>query len=104
MVNPIKMSQVNKIATFIKANNNKYDKLVVFGKCLTSEVKEDDILELGVNVVDFNVEDYDFLYDLYLTVDDITDGKFDIVIINDPYVLHSVINEINKGDIIYEKG
>ena len=103
MINKTKQSQVDSLKQYIESNS-KYNKLVIFGKCITEDAKDTDFLDIAVQTVnDADANDNDELLDLYCAVDDITDGRFNLTIINCEYNSINIMNEINKGEIIYEQ-
>lgn len=103
MVNPIKQSQVDAIKNYIASNPDRYNKLVIFGKSITEECKNEDFLDVAVQMTSQKeANDDNALLDLFCKVDDITDGKFDLVIINCQNNSSNVMNLVNKGEVIYE--
>lgn len=102
MVNPIKQSQVDAIKKYVEENSDRYNKIVIFGKSITDEVKADDFLEVAIQMTNQKEADDDnALLDLFCKVDDITEGKFDLVIINCQNNSSNIMNLVNKGDVIY---
>lgn len=102
MVNPIKQSQVDAIKKYVEENPDRYNKLVIFGKSITDEVKADDFLEVAIQMTNQKEADDDnALLDLFCKIDDITEGKFDLVIINCQNNSSNIMNLVNKGDVIY---
>ena len=102
MVNPIKQSQVDAIKKYVEENPDRYNKLVIFGKSITDEVKADDFLEVAIQMTNQEEADDDnALLDLFCKIDDITEGKFDLVIINCQNNSSNIMNLVNKGDVIY---
>ncbi len=102
MVNPIKQPQVDAIKDYIEKHPDRYNKLIVFGKSITEETTADDYLEIAVQMTNpKDADDDNALLDLFCKVDDITDGKFDLVIINCQHNSSNIMNIVNKGDIIY---
>ena len=102
MVNPIKQSQVDAIKKYVEENPDRYNKMVVFGKSITEECKESDYLEVAIQMTNQKEADNDnALLDLFCKVDDITDGKFDLVILNCNNNSSNIMDLVSKGDIIY---
>lgn len=103
MINPIKVSQVNELKDYIKENSDKYNKLVIFGKSITNECTDDDFLEIAVQTTNPKDADNDeALLNLFCKIDDITDGKFDLIIINSKYNTSNILELVNKGEVVYE--
>lgn len=102
MVNPIKQSQVEAIKKYVEDNPDRYNKMIVFGKSITEECKESDYLEVAIQMTNQKEADDDnALLDLFCKVDDITDGKFDLVILNCNNNSSNIMDLVSKGDIIY---
>ena len=102
MIIASKQKQVEKIKKYIENNSNLYNKLVIFGKCITDEGKDTDYLDVAVQTVDQSMaDDNDALLDLFCAIDDITEGLFDLTIINCQNNSSNTIKEINKGEVIY---
>lgn len=102
MVNPIKQAQVDAIKKYVVENPDRYNKMIVFGKSITEECKESDYLEVAIQMTNQKEADDDnALLDLFCKVDDITDGKFDLVILNCNNNSSNIMNLVSKGDIIY---
>ncbi len=102
MVNPIKQSQVDAIKKYVEENPDRYNKMIVFGKSITEECKESDYLEVAIQMTNQKEADDDnALLDLFCKVDDITDGKFDLVILNSNNNSSNIMDLVSKGDIIY---
>lgn len=102
MVNPIKQSQVDAIKKYVEDNPDRYNKMIVFGKSITEECKESDYLEVAIQMTNQKEADDDnALLDLFCKVDDITDGKFDLVILNCNNNSSNIMDLVSKGDIIY---
>lgn len=102
MVNPIKQSQVDAIKKYVEENPDRYNKMIIFGKSVTEECKESDYLEVAIQMTNQkDADDDNALLDLFCKVDDITDGKFDLVILNSNNNSSNIMNLVSKGDIIY---
>ena len=102
MVNPIKQSQVDAIKKYVEDNPDRYNKMIVFGKSITEECKESDYLEVAIQMTNQKeANDDNALLDLFCKVDDITDGKFDLVILNCNNNSSNIMDLVSKGDIIY---
>lgn len=102
MVNPIKQAQVDAIKKYVVENPDRYNKMIVFGKSITEECKESDYLEVAIQMTNqTEANDDNALLDLFCKVDDITDGKFDLVILNCNNNSSNIMNLVSKGDIIY---
>lgn len=102
MVNPIKQSQVDAIKKYVEDNPDRYNKMIVFGKSITEECKESDYLEVAIQMTNQNdANDDNALLDLFCKVDDITNGKFDLVIINCQNNSSNVMDLISKGEVVY---
>ena len=102
MVNPIKQSQVDAIKKYVEENPDRYNKMIIFGKSITEECKESDYLEVAIQMTNQKEADDDnALLDLFCKVDDITDGKFDLVILNSNNNSSNIMDLVSKGDIIY---
>lgn len=102
MVNPVKQSQVDAIKKYVADNPDRYNKMIVFGKSITEECKESDYLEVAIQMTNQKEADDDnALLDLFCKVDDITDGKFDLVILNSSNNSSNIMDLVSKGDIIY---
>lgn len=97
-----KQKQVEKIKKYIESNSNLYNKLVIFGKCITAEGKDTDYLDIAVQTVDKAMaDDNDALLELFCTIDDITEGLFDLTIINCQNNSSNTLKEISKGEVVY---
>lgn len=102
MINASKRKQVEDIKKYLESNSDKYCKLVIFGKSITEESKESDFLELAVEMTNQkDANDDNALLDLFCKVDDITNGKFDLVIINCQNNSSNVMDLISKGEVVY---
>lgn len=97
-----KQEQVKKICDYIMENDTIYDKLVIFGECL-EEVTDDVFLDVAVKTVkDEDATSEDILFDLVSTIDDITEGRFNLIVINDPDVTTNILHNIEKGVVVYD--
>lgn len=101
-----KQKQVDKIRDYIMEHRQIYDKLVIFGEAtyedLPKELEEDVFLDVAVRTVrEEDATNDDIHFELACEIDDITDGKFNLIIMNDPNVATSVLHEIENGEIIY---
>src|SRR5574344_1944314 len=101
MIIKSKLEQVEQIKKYIESNNNLYNKLVIYGVCTTPEGTDKDYLGVAVQTIDNSLADNDDgLLDLFCAVDDITEGKFDLVIINSRNT-RNIANNIKKGELLY---
>ena len=93
-------SKLDKIAKYAKNNSDWIRKLIVFGDVLVDN-NEDDIIELAV---DFNDDfDIDECFDNLITIiDNISEGMFELLIINGDNLTSNALKEIEEGVVIYE--
>lgn len=104
MIIKSKLLQVDKIKKYIESHNDLYDKLVIYGSCTTSEGTDKDYLGVAIQTIHKAMADNDdALLDLFCAIDDITEGKFDLTIINSNYLSSNIKNTIEKGELVYEK-
>lgn len=104
MIIKSKLSQVEQIKKYIESNNNLYNKLVIYGVCTTPDGTDKNYLGVAVQTIDNSLADNDDgLLDLFCNVDEITEGKFDLSIINSKYIASNLKNIIEKGELVYEK-
>jgi len=101
MIIASKQDQVNKIKQYIESNATLYSKCIIFGKCTRKEGTSNDYLGVAVYTInDAMADDDEALFDLFCTVDDITEGKFDLSILNS-INSRNLQAEIEKGEVIY---
>lgn len=102
MINKFKKHQVEEIRQYIEDNADLYNKLIIFGKSIDPNSTIDDDLEVAVSMANpEDAEDDEAQMDLFCTIDEITNGKFDLVIINSSENSNNIIGLVNKGEIIY---
>lgn len=100
-MNPFLRQKVNKIAKYAKSNYEWINKLIVFGEVLDDD-SEMDVIEFAVEFNDAFDTDECF-DDLVTVIDDISEGMFDLLLMNGDNLTPSVLSEIEKGEIIYER-
>lgn len=103
MIIKSKKSQIEAIKNYFNSHSDMYKACIAFGECTRSDANSDCYIDLAISVI--NPNDYDnstALYDLYKDLDDITNGAFSVVIIEDPYLSENTKKEIREGEIIYE--
>lgn len=101
MIIASKLSQVEEIKKYLESHSDMYNKCIIFGKCTTNNGNSDDYLEIAIQTTDDNIADDDeALFDLFCTVDDITEGLFDLNIINSKNS-RNITSELEKGVLIY---
>ena len=102
MIIASKQSQVSEIKKYIEENSDKYEKLYVFGVCTKAEATSEDYLDLAVKTIDDDLADDDeALLDLFTAISHITEGKFNIFMLNGLNAID--IPYEHEGELIYEK-
>lgn len=93
-------AKLNKIIKYAQTNSSWINKIIVFGEVLTSDT-DDEVIELAA---EFNeAYDIDECFDRLITViDDITEGMFELIIMNGDNLTSNTVSEIAEGEIIYE--
>lgn len=109
MIHPKKQEQIDKIREYIVKHSMLYDKLVIFGDAacggLSEEGIDDIFLDVAVKTIrEEDATDSDVLFDLYAAIDDATEGRFHLIIMNDPDVTTNVRSSIDKGVVVYDGG
>lgn len=96
----IREKQIKKLVDYVSKNDDIF-KLVIFGNCITDTDDDDTYLEVAIEVSEENIYNDEMLYDFMNAISDITDGKFEYVVMNDPNLNSNTINLINNGVIAY---
>lgn len=96
----IREKQIKKLVDYVSKNDDIF-KLVIFGNCITDKDDDDTYLEVAIEVSEENIYNDEMLYNFMNTISDITDGKFEYVVMNDPNLNSNTINLINNGVIAY---
>lgn len=101
MIIASKISQVEEIKKYVESNSTMYNKCIIFGKCTTNEGTSEDYLGVAIQTVDDEIADNDeALFELFCTIDDVTEGLFDLTILNSKNS-RNIRSEIEKGVLIY---
>ena len=90
--------KLNKIVDYAKESND-INLLIVFGEALISN-NSNTIIRIAA---EFN-EDYDVeesFGNMLVAIDDITEGNFELLIMNGDNLTDETIDEIEEGEIIY---
>lgn len=99
--------EIAAIKDYISEHSDKYNKLVVIGESICNDLphilEEYVCLDLAVGTVrDEDATDDEGLIELFMTVAEITNGQFSLIMINHPLLSDATIKEIEKGEIIYD--
>lgn len=102
-----RQKQVNKIREYIMKNSRVFDKLVIFGEATDDdypeEAEKDVYLDVAVKTVrDEDATDDDILFELISEIDEVTGGRFHLIIMNDTNVTSNVLHNIEKGVVVYD--
>lgn len=90
----------SKIINYAKNDSSGVEYVIVFGEALTDN-SETAIVRLAVMFKDSSdIEDQ--FSDMLTVVDDITNGRFELLILNGDNLMSDAINEIEQGVVIYD--
>ena len=78
--------------------------MTIFGAAIRDDFQDDEYIDIAVRVVkEEDILDEDVFFILAEAMSIATNGKFELVIENDPNLSDATINQINKGEILYER-
>lgn len=102
-IHPTKQKVIDSIITFI-SQYDEITKMVIFGDVLEENVSEDTFIDIAIETLTEEIAlDDNFAYNIVKEIDDITDGKFSFIIMNEPNISSNTMELIERGIIVYEK-
>lgn len=98
-MNKVIKAKLDEIAQYAKIDSNGIDELTVFGEALTENSKTAWIRLAAM----FNEElDIDASFEgLATKVDEVADGRFELLIMNGDNLTSNTMLEIERGEVIY---
>lgn len=93
-------TKLDKIIDYAKSSESWGGQLFVFGEALTDN-RESAIIRLAAGF-DKEFDDEDRFGDMLDEVDEITDGHFELLIMNSDNLTSYALHEIKNGEIIYD--
>lgn len=102
-IHPTKQKVIDSIITFI-SQYDEITKMVIFGDVLEENVSEDTFIDIAIKTLTEELAlDDDFAYNIVKEIDDITDGRFSFIIMNEPNISSNTLELIERGIVVYEK-
>jgi len=102
-IHPTKQKVIDSIITFI-SQYDEITKMVIFGDVLEENISEDTFIDIAIKTITEELAlDDEFAYNIVKEIDDITDGKFSFIIMNEPNISSNTMELIERGITVYEK-
>lgn len=102
-IHPTKQKVIDSIITFI-SQYDEITKMVIFGDVLEENISEDTFIDIAIKTITEELAlDDEFAYNIVKEIDDITDGKFSFIIMNEPNISSNTLELIERGIVVYEK-
>ena len=102
-IHPTKQKVIDSIITFI-SQYDEITKMIIFGDVLEENVSEDTFIDIAIKTITEEIAlDDEFAYNIVKEIDDITDGKFSFIIMNEPNISSNTLELIERGIVVYEK-
>lgn len=102
-IHPTKQKVIDSIITFI-SQYDEITKMVIFGDVLEENISEDTFIDIAIKTLTEELAlDDDFAYNIVKEIDDITDGRFSFIIMNEPNISSNTLELIERGIVVYEK-
>lgn len=104
MVNTKKQKYVDLVINYVKKFPNKFNKLIVYGESIDSNIEDPTTIDFAVGLVrEEDAKDYELLGDLLSYIGDIVDeGNCSLVPIDRNTISNFCMSNILKGEIVYE--
>ena len=102
-IHPTKQKVIDSIITFI-SQYDEITKMIIFGDVLEENVSEDTFIDIAIKTITEEIAlDDEFAYNIVKEIDDITDGRFSFIIMNEPNISSNTLELIERGIVVYEK-
>lgn len=102
-IHPTKQKVIDSIITFI-SQYDEITKMVIFGDVLEENISEDTFIDIAIKTITEELAlDDEFAYNIVKEIDDITDGRFSFIIMNEPNISSNTLELIERGIVVYEK-
>lgn len=102
-IHPTKQKVIDSIITFI-SQYDEITKMVIFGDVLEENISEDTFIDIAIKTITEELAlDDEFAYNIVKEIDDITDGRFSFIIMNEPNISSNTMELIERGIVVYEK-
>lgn len=92
-------AKLNKIIDYAQNEESGVEQIIVFGEALTED-SESAVIRLAVEFND-ELDIEDCFDDMLVEVDEITEGLFELLVINGDNLTSNAIHDIEKGEVIY---